>query len=159
MSALSVFLFSANAARADCPQLYAECVVLRNGICNIQGTTHVDSCWSWTALECEPCARANQECNTAFPSCNGNCTALSTDESGAICRPTAIKDKNLTDAFEANNGKYIRLRADEALMGKRHQRELSEKLDDGAQKHLIQRQTCEKQLMQKMQSEALGAKE
>lgn len=154
LSVLSLSLFVTGSVLADCPQLYAQCVVLANGICNSQGTTYVDSCWSWSAAECEPCANADNECNAAFSGCNGNCMALSTDQSAAMCNNTMVRAPDVIEAYKAKNGKYLRLKADEALMAKQHQAQLKEKMDSDARAFLLQRQAAEQQLMKKMQEAA-----
>ena len=150
---LALSLFSASTAWAShCPKLYAQCVVIANGICNTQGTTFVDSCWKWLALECEPCARADDECNSAFPSCNGNCVALSTDQFKAECNDVALR--GVSPAM-ARNGRYMRLKADELRMMQIHEQQLAQKLDLGEAKYLRQRQAYELRLLRKMQADVL----
>lgn len=63
---------------------------MTSGQCNAHGTTSVNSCFSILGMGmCEPCARADTQCNAAFPACEGACMALSTDQTGSECNDVA----------------------------------------------------------------------
>lgn len=69
----------------DCSNSVVMCTTISQGTCNFQGELTVGFCWNWKFLDCEPCANVTSECNARFPSCEGQCQALSSDGINGQC--------------------------------------------------------------------------